>query len=115
MNNINNSVFVLMGLLLVMIVVMAASGIYSSVYGYKLLHYLKRHNYSRWEEITSIGRFGPGLNSPLRVSKYLRSNLDNDDTRICAYKRFIKKGGYCFLTSFVSTIVVLLLTMYLLT
>ena len=54
--------------------------------------YLKRHNYSRWKELTHIeGLLGSGFANPFKAFPYLRSQLDNEDKTIADFKNGIRR------------------------
>jgi len=78
-------------LLLLSFFVSFALVVCANIYGLKLKYYLARKNSSRWREITTIGRFGPGLSNPARMLEYTYSDLDNEDETILRYKKKIKK------------------------
>lgn len=75
---------------------------YSFFYNIKLLAYLRREKYSRWKELTSIGKFGPGLNNAFRTLPYIYSELDNEDEKIAKYKGSIRIGTRYFVLNFIA-------------
>ncbi|MFZ5994267.1 MAG: hypothetical protein ACOYU4_04710 [Thermodesulfobacteriota bacterium] len=76
-----------------------AFGSYSAFNMAKLLRYLKKERYLRWEELTSIGKFGPGLNNVFRSLPYIYSKLDNEDEKIAKLKGNVRIGNrYLILT-----------------
>ena len=46
---------------------------------FRLLRYLKKNEYQKWKEITSIGNIGPGLSNPYRAWSYIFQNTNEDD------------------------------------
>lgn len=63
----------------------------------RLYAYLKKTNYKRWCELTTIGSIGPGAQNTIRFIKYINNDLDTDDEKILRYKH---KISYCLRYSF---------------
>ena len=76
--------------LLVFAIAEVGCAFYSVFYYFRLLSYLKKENYSRWQELTSIGKFGPGLNNAFRTIPYLYNALDNKEEKVARYKGKIR-------------------------
>ena len=89
------------------------SGLYSFFHGVRLLSYIKKLNYSRWVELTSIRRFGPGLNNAFRITLYVYSNTDNEDERIARRKGAIRVGYRYFLLTVIAFFVNMWLLLHL--
>ena len=85
---------------------------YSFFYNIKLLRYLKKEKYFRWEELTSIGKFGPGLNNAFRTLPYIYGELDNQDEKIAKYKGGIRIGNRYLILNLVAFLVSLALFYY---
>ena len=84
-----------------------ANTIYCAFYYFNLLRYLKRTKYFRYEELTSIGKFGPGLNNPYRMIPYIYSELDNEDDKIARHKGSIRIGHRYWLLNFIALLVIM--------
>jgi hypothetical protein len=58
------------------------AGLFSVVKMQSLLLHLKKTNYERWRELTTLetplGRFGPGTGNPSKLWKYVKSNVDKN-------------------------------------
>jgi len=78
---------------------------YGVFHGFRLLSYIKKVNYSRWAELTSIGSFGPGLHNAFRTIPYIYGNTDNEDERIARHKDSIRVGNRFFLLSVIAFLV----------
>ena len=89
-------------------------GIVTFVYNLKLYFYLKKTNIERWEELTTIDKFGPGLSNPSRWIPYLYNDVDENDRRILFYKKKIRFLLFCFLAGllfiFIIPIILFLVT-----
>jgi len=68
----------------------AIVGTIAFIYNIKLLHYLKKNKKKRWEQLTSIGIFGPGMSNSFRWFPYLYNNIDNENYTIHFYKKRIR-------------------------
>ena len=84
------------------------SGVYCNYNGFLLKKYLKKNKYERWQEITSLGGFGPGLTT-IRGDHYLFNEKDNDDLNILKLKHKIIIGRRYFLLSFFACCFLLLM------
>jgi hypothetical protein len=80
---------VLFVMLVIFILLFSAMFIVAYANQFKLLSYLKKTKYSRWAELTSIGKSSPGYANPVRFWKYLKSDLDVADETILKYKHKI--------------------------
>lgn len=60
------------------------------IYSLKLYFYLKKNNYSRWCDLTTLGKYGSGYSNPKKWIPYLHNELDSDDEVIRRYKDNIK-------------------------
>ncbi len=67
-----------------------AFSIASFVYNMKLFFHLKKNQYDRWMQLTSIGSIGPGISNPLRWFPYLYNDLDNDDPIVLHLKKRVR-------------------------
>jgi len=83
--------------------------LYGFVYNVKLTLYLKKNKYDRWRELSSIGRFGPGMSNPLRAFRYVYGKLDDEDESILRYKHrirlAIRLGFFTGVAMFVNAII----------
>ncbi len=52
---------------------------YTFFYNTKLFFYIKKTYPFRWEEVTTINRFGPGCSNPLRWFRYVFNHKETDD------------------------------------
>jgi len=68
----------------------AIVGIIAFIYNIKLLHYLKKNKKKRWDQLTTIGVFGPGMSNSFRWFPYLYNNIDNENHTIQFYKKRIR-------------------------
>jgi len=66
--------------------ILAASGMYSIIVGFKLYSYLLNNKYERWVWLTSFRSFGPGGVNPVRSIKYFFGDYDNDDETVQTIK-----------------------------
>lgn len=61
-----------------------------------LLLYLKKTNYERWRELTTLetplGRIGPGAGNPSKLLKYIKNDADNNIEQILRLKDSVKIG-----------------------
>ncbi|WP_316349033.1 hypothetical protein [Desulfuromonas acetoxidans] len=53
---------------------------------YKINSWLKKNRLGKWEELSSIGRSGPGFINPKRAYNYIYSNEDDDKIEISKLK-----------------------------
>ena len=53
---------------------------------YRLDKYLKKTDYQKWREITSIGKSGPGLSNPFRSWSYVLKDADEADEELLRLK-----------------------------
>lgn len=85
---------VILKTLLISIFLFIATFIFLSIYlvinSVRLSFYLKKKNYKRWCELTTIGNIGPGLSNPFRGFSYIYSTRDNEDENILRYKNNIR-------------------------
>ena len=88
--------------LLLFAVVAIISAFYSVFHGFRLLSYVKKVDYFRWEELTSIGKLGPGLQNAFRTIPYIYSDTDNQDKRIARHKGAIRTGNCYFVITFLA-------------
>ena len=69
-------------------------GLTGIVIGAIFSSYLKKNNYERWCEIstisTAIGDIGPGARDSGKTLKYINNNDDLEDPNIFRYKKYIK-------------------------
>lgn len=80
----------------------------------KLNRYLKKHNYQKWRELSSIGSYGPGLSNPLRGIRYLFSNSQEKDEALLRLKdsaKIISIYSFVSAASLVASIIIAILAM----
>ena len=96
---------IFIGALLISYLITLYGWVYSYIYSHKLYSYLKQNNYDRWRELTSVGRYGPGLSNPIRGFKYIYSDQDNENERVLRLKDSIKIGFRHFIIGLLSMLV----------
>ena len=85
-----------------------------------LYAHLKKTNYQRWADITTLdaiwGKIGPGAVSPSRFLAYLKSGLDDEDQEVMRYKNSLRMAlrymGIFFAASFFTLVIALALSLY---
>lgn len=82
------SVVLLIGAVLIVI-----AGIIAFIYNVKLSLYLKKRRMERWEQLTTIGSFGPGMSNPFLWIPYIYNDIDTNDQTVQNCK---KKFGLFF-------------------
>jgi hypothetical protein len=80
--------------------------LYSLVHNIKLYRYLKRENYNRWRDLTTIRGFGAGGSNPIRFIPYLYSKEDEEDKVILQLKDNIRFGLRHSLVLFLASLIV---------
>jgi len=86
MDMINMIPFIIFGWLFLCGIIIVLCWILTIIRFFKLERYLKSHNYQKWRELSSIGRFGPGLSNPLRAWAYVFSNEVERDENLLRLK-----------------------------
>jgi hypothetical protein len=76
---------------------------------FPLWRYLKQYEYQKWRELTSIGKFGPGLSNPLRVIPYLFGDKQTGDENLLRLKDSARVGVRYFLIWFATFAVSLII------
>ena len=61
-------------------------GVINLVYNIKLLNYLKKNHYEKWEELTTIPGFGSGFSNGFRQFGFLFSNETLEDPIVAKLK-----------------------------
>lgn len=84
----------------VALIIWIASGVCIPVAKSRLLNYLERCHNKRWRYVTSIFCIGPGAANDLRLLPYVFSKEDNDDHKIVALKRTVKRSLFYFVGAF---------------
>lgn len=64
--------------------------LYTFIIYLQFYSYLKMTNYSRWCELTTVGKIGPGGANSFRGFSYLRNDLDTNDENILRYKHKLR-------------------------
>jgi len=68
--------------------------IYSVIAGGMLSSYMKKHNYDKWRDLSTIdtflGKVGPGARDSFKIMEYIRGNEDDKDSYIKKLKDRIK-------------------------
>ncbi len=85
-NRVYVFIFFLFGLVITFFILI----ICSAIFGNKLFSYLKKNNYQKWKELTTIGSIGPGFSNPIKGYRYLLNKDGIEDTNILRYKDNIK-------------------------
>ena len=85
------SVIVLI-LLIISILMFISFFIYSGIKGGNLYSYLYKNNYTRWQELTSISKSGPGFLNPFKGFPYIYNDIDVNDEKILRFKMSIRNG-----------------------
>ena len=75
--------------------------------------YLKKNNYKRWRQLTSIGKYGPGMVNPSRGWSYIYSKADNKNEEILRFKDEIKIGVRWLLATIIAIVFVVMVIFYL--
>ena len=70
--------------------ILVVSWIITIVRLFKLDKYLKKNDYQKWREITSLGRLGPGLSNPFRAWSYIFKNTKELDEVLLRLKESAK-------------------------
>ena len=71
----------------------------------KLLNYIKIHHYEKWRDLTSIGKFGPGMANSIKAFCFVIGKEDLEDPKIAIKKKTIH---YCLLYLLFSIILILI-------
>jgi hypothetical protein len=71
-------------------VICVAVGISLFITWVRFYSFIKRTNYERWRELTTIGSFGPGAQNSWRALKYVYGDRDNDNENVLRYKDKIR-------------------------
>jgi len=87
------SIVIFMGAVLIVI-----AGIIAFIYNVKLSLYLKKRRIERWEQLTTIGSFGPGMSNPFLWIPYIYNDIDTNDQTVQHYKKKIR--SFLFLVMF---------------
>lgn len=77
-------------------------GVYTFIKLVILNNHLKKHNYQRWRELTSLSFLGPGISNPFRAFPYFFNKKDTKDEKILRLKDSIKYGWMWILILFLS-------------
>jgi len=67
---------------------------------FKLNSYIKKNHHRKWKEITSLGKFGPGLSNPFRAWPYIFNNTKETDEKLLRLKNSAKMSLRYFLIMF---------------
>jgi hypothetical protein len=81
----------------------------------KLNKHLKNYHYQKWTEITSVGRFGPGLSNPFRAWPYIFKDVDAIDEETLKLKdaaRTIMRYSFIWASTFILSIVIGFIVMF---
>lgn len=81
------------------------------IHNIKLYSYLKKENYSRWCELTTIGSFSSGGSNPFKWFPYIYNEVDNSDEVVKRCKDNVKIGlrySFFFLLALFVNIAVLI-------
>jgi hypothetical protein len=76
---------------------------------FKLNSYLKKNDYQKWREITSLGNFGPGLSNPFRAWPYIFKNTKECDEELLRLKDSAKismRYSFIWFGTFVFSLIV---------
>lgn len=87
--------------------VMIISGFLAFLRSLSLYGHLKKENYTRWRELTTLGPFGPGAQNSVRGLRYIYNDLDCTDPRIFRLKDSIRKN----IRAFIAMLITMLLNM----
>jgi len=77
-----------------------------------LMKYLKEHNYERWRELTSFGKYGPGLRNSFKALPYINGSQDNQIQEILRLKDSIKIFQRYAVSGFFASLINILLIVY---
>ena len=81
---------------------------------FKLNKYMKQYHYQKWEELTSIGQFGPGLSNPFKGIPYLFSNSYEKDELLLRLKnstRISLKYSLIWFSLFILSMIIIFILM----
>ena len=65
---------------------------YTAIKGRNLYTYLNKNKLERWQELTTIGDWGPGMFNFFELISYSYSTIDNDDKNILKLKHSLRNG-----------------------
>ena len=81
----------------------------------KLGRYIKENDYRTWREMTSIGKYGPGLSNPFKGIAYLFKESEETDEKLLRLKDSARVSTRYFLIWFATTaITIIAIVIYLL-
>jgi len=86
----SNIIPILFIILLILFLLLFFGCLLSLIFTIKLRYYLKKNNYLRWHEITTIANVSGGAN-PVRLFRYVYSDIDNEDQFIFNNKNKLRK------------------------
>jgi hypothetical protein len=74
----------------------------------KLGLYIKKNDYRTWRELTSIGKYGPGLSNPFKGISYLFKESEETDEKFLRLKDSARISTRYFLIWFATTAVTII-------
>jgi hypothetical protein len=74
----------------------------------KLGRYIKKNDYRTWREMTSIGKYGPGLSNPVKGITYLFKESEETDEKLLRLKDSARISTRYFLIWFATTAVTII-------
>ena len=74
---------------IILFIIMFSSGFLFLIFTIKIRHHLKKYNHARWHDITYISGISGGSN-PLRLFKYVYSNIDSEDEIVSSIKKKLR-------------------------
>ncbi len=81
--------------------------LYAAITNSRLLTYLGKTNYPRWQELTTFGGVGPGASNAFKTISYIANDLDNEDQVVLKYKTKIRLCLKLVLTSIAGMTIVI--------
>ena len=76
----------------------------------KLGRYIKKDDYRTWRDLTSIGKYGPGLSNPFKGIPYLFKESEETDEKLLRLKDSARISTRYFLIWFATTAVTIVVS-----
>lgn len=94
---------------------MFLSSILYLIKSYQLYFFLKKHNYSRWRDLTTMGKNPSNYFNPFKIYSYINSSLDNEEEQILRYKDSMKKHLRMFFSGILGVVVAVIFSIFVIT
>jgi hypothetical protein len=76
----------------------------------KLGRHIKKSDYKAWRELTSIGKFGPGLSNPFKGISFLSKESSDIDEKLLRLKDSARASTRYFLIWFATSVITIIAT-----